>query len=57
MAGWVMIALVIVGFAMAPLLFPKSGTEIMDAPVEQATGIDLIPKASGPRGRAARTGR
>lgn len=43
-AGWAMIALVIAGFAMAPLLFPKSGTELMDAPVEEATGIDFTPE-------------
>lgn len=43
-AGWVMIALVVVGFAMAPLLFPKTGTEIVDAPVEEATGIDFVPE-------------
>lgn len=43
-AGWGMIALVVVGFAMAPLLFPKTGTEVMDAPIEQAIGVDLVPE-------------
>jgi membrane protein YqaA with SNARE-associated domain len=41
-AGLGMVALVIVGFAMAPLLFPKAGTEIADAVIEETTGIDLI---------------
>ncbi|MCW5721730.1 MAG: DedA family protein [Devosia sp.] len=44
-AGWGMVALVVVGFAMAPLLFPKTGTAIMDAPVEQVVGIDLVPES------------
>jgi membrane protein YqaA with SNARE-associated domain len=44
-AGWGMIVLVVVGFAMAPMLFPKTGTEVMDAPIEQATGVDLIPES------------
>ena len=33
-AGWAMLALVIVGFAMAPLLFPKAGTEQVQDVVE-----------------------
>ncbi|MBJ6988790.1 MULTISPECIES: YqaA family protein [unclassified Devosia] len=41
-AGIGMVALVVVGFAMAPLLFPKAGTEIADAAIEETTGIDLI---------------
>lgn len=41
-AGWVMIIAVVAGFALAPLLFPKAGTEVMDEPMEQAVGIDLI---------------
>jgi len=39
-AGWGMLALVIVGFALAPLLFPKAGTEqVQDAVevIDQAT--------------------
>jgi membrane protein YqaA with SNARE-associated domain len=44
-AGWGMIVLVVIGFAMAPMLFPKTGTEVMDAPIEQATGVDLIPES------------
>lgn len=43
-AGWGMIVLVVVGFAMAPLLFPKTGTAVMDAPIEQAVGVDLVPE-------------
>ena len=41
-AGWGMVALVVVGFAMAPLLFPKSGTVVTET-VEQTLGIDLLP--------------
>jgi membrane protein YqaA with SNARE-associated domain len=40
LAGWGMLALVIVGFALAPLLFPKAGTEqVQDAVevIDQAT--------------------
>src|SRR5690606_4420662 len=33
-AGWGMLVLVIVGFAMAPLLFPKAGTEQVQEAVE-----------------------
>lgn len=33
-AGWGMLVLVIVGFAMAPLLFPKAGTEQVQETVE-----------------------
>lgn len=33
-AGWAMLALVVVGFAMAPLLFPKAGTEQVQEAVE-----------------------
>ncbi|ODT73240.1 MAG: hypothetical protein ABS75_00750 [Pelagibacterium sp. SCN 63-23] len=43
-AGWGMLALVVIGFAMAPLLFPKSGTQVMDSTVEQALGVDLVPE-------------
>lgn len=43
-AAWGMVILTVVGFAMAPLLFPKSGTEIMDAPLQEAVGIDLLPE-------------
>ena len=41
-AGWVMVIAVIGGFALAPMLFPKAGTEVMDEPMEQAVGIDLV---------------
>ncbi len=41
-AGWVMIIAVVAGFALAPLLFPKAGTEVMDEPMEQAVGVDLV---------------
>ena len=41
-AGWGMVALVVVGFAMAPLLLPKSGTVVTET-VEQTLGIDLLP--------------
>lgn len=34
LAGWGMLALVIVGFAMAPLMFPKAGTEQVQDAVE-----------------------
>jgi len=34
LAGWGMLALVIVGFALAPLLFPKAGTEQVQEAVE-----------------------
>lgn len=34
LAGWGMLVLVIVGFAMAPLLFPKAGTEQVQDTVE-----------------------
>jgi membrane protein YqaA with SNARE-associated domain len=34
LAGWGMLALVIVGFALAPLLFPKAGTEQVQETVE-----------------------
>lgn len=42
-AGWGMVVLVVVGFAMAPLLFPKSGTQITDKPLEQTMGVDIVP--------------
>jgi membrane protein YqaA with SNARE-associated domain len=44
LAGWGMLALVIVGFALAPLLFPKAGTEQVQEAVEvidQATPDDF----------------
>ena len=44
LAGWGMVALVIVGFAMAPLLFPKAGTEQVQEAVDvidQATPDDF----------------
>ncbi|MHA6298655.1 YqaA family protein [Devosia sp. CAU 1758] len=42
-AGWVMLAAVIGGFAAAPMLFPKHGTEVTDTVIEQTTGTDVIP--------------
>lgn len=42
LAGWGMIALVIVGFAMAPMLFPKGDTSV--APMEQAVVEDSAPE-------------
>ncbi len=44
LAGWGMLALVIVGFALAPLLFPKAGTEQVKETVdiiEQVTPEDF----------------
>jgi Predicted membrane protein len=41
-AGIGMIALVIVGFAMAPMLFPKSGDPLPGEVIEQAASIDLL---------------
>ncbi len=37
-----MIIAVVAGFALAPLLFPKAGTEVMDEPMEQTVGVDLV---------------
>lgn len=34
LAGWAMVALVIIGFAAAPLLFPKGGTEQLQEAVQ-----------------------
>ncbi|MBJ3784657.1 YqaA family protein [Devosia sediminis] len=42
-AGIGMVALVIIGFAMAPLLFPKGG-EALPEVVEQAVGVDPVPE-------------
>lgn len=41
-AGWGMIIAVVAGFALAPLLFPKAGAEVMDEPMEQTVGVDLV---------------
>ena len=41
-AGWGMIVLVIVGFAMAPLLFPKSHGPATEIAVEQMTAVDEV---------------
>lgn len=45
LAGWAMLALVVVGFAMAPLLFPKSGAEVQEAAqaVDQILPDDFLP--------------
>jgi membrane protein YqaA with SNARE-associated domain len=42
LAGWGMIGLVIAGFAMAPLLFPKGDASV--APMEQAVVEDIAPE-------------
>jgi membrane protein YqaA with SNARE-associated domain len=42
-AGWVMLVAIIGGFAAAPLLFPKHGTQMTDTVIEQTTGADIIP--------------
>jgi membrane protein YqaA with SNARE-associated domain len=45
LAGWAMVALVVIGFAAAPLLFPKGGTERLQEAVEvidQATPDEFI---------------
>lgn len=47
-AGWVMLAAVIGGFAAAPLLFPKHGTEVTDQVIERTTGTDVIPGSMAP---------
>ncbi|WP_375598401.1 YqaA family protein [Devosia sp. Naph2] len=47
-AGWVMLAAVIGGFAAAPLLFPKHGTEVTDKVFEQTIGTDIIPGSLAP---------
>ncbi len=50
-AGWGMIVLVVVGFAMAPLLFPKSHGPATEVAIEQMQAVDeavpneLIPGA------------
>lgn len=46
LAGWAMLALVVVGFAMAPLLFPKNGAEVQEAAevVEQILPDDFLPQ-------------
>ena len=41
-AGWGMLVLVIVGFAMAPMLFPKSHGSATEAAVEQMTAVDEV---------------
>ena len=41
-AGWVMLALVVVGFAMAPLLFPKGHGPATEAAVEQMSAVDEV---------------
>lgn len=41
-AGWGMIVLVVVGFAMAPLLFPKSHGPATDIAIEQMNAVDEI---------------
>lgn len=43
-AGIGMVVLVIVGFAMAPLLFPKDGETLPAGVVEQAASIDPVPE-------------
>lgn len=43
-AGIGMVALVIFGFAMAPMLFPKSGDTLPDSVIEQASSVDLVPE-------------
>jgi len=47
-AGWVMLVAVIGGFAAAPLLFPKHGTEVTDKVIERTTGTDVIPGSLTP---------
>ena len=60
-AGIAMIVLVVVGFAMAPLLFPKSHGPATEAAVEQMNTVDsvvpneLIPGAPLPEDGAAET--
>lgn len=46
LAGWAMLALVIIGFAAAPLLFPKSGVPEVESVVEaiDTTLGDLTPE-------------
>lgn len=46
LAGWAMLALVVVGFAMAPLLFPKNGAEVQEvvSVVEQVVPEEFIPQ-------------
>lgn len=41
-AGWGMIVLVVVGFAMAPLLFPKSHGPATEIAVEHMTAVDEV---------------
>ncbi|MET3926886.1 YqaA family protein [Devosia sp. 2618] len=43
LAGWGMLVLVIAGFAMAPLLFPKSGAEVQETvqAIDEATPADF----------------
>lgn len=41
-AGWGMLVLVIVGFAMAPMLFPKSHGPATEAAVEQMVVVDEV---------------
>lgn len=41
-AGWGMVVLVIVGFAMAPLLFPKSHGPATEVAVEHMTAVDEV---------------
>jgi membrane protein YqaA with SNARE-associated domain len=43
LAGIGMIVAIVVGFAMAPLLFPKSDAVVVDS-VQQALGIDPVPE-------------
>ena len=47
-AGWVMLVAVIGGFAAAPMLFPKHGTEVTDQVIERTTGTDIIPGPKAP---------
>lgn len=46
LAGWTMLALAVAGFAMAPLLFPKSGVEVQETAevVDQILPDDLLPQ-------------
>lgn len=46
LAGWGMLIAVIVGFAMAPLLFPKGGTEQVQDTVEIIHPVETAPPAT-----------
>lgn len=48
LAGWAMLALVIVGFAAAPLLFPKSGTAEVQEVVEVIHPAELAEPSAQP---------